>query len=81
LQSEAGPSQAQRNDQSQIQGAISVVEDFRKSISRPSGLKPPTTGESRIGRGSAAPGGASRGGAGKSRMLANIERMGRTGEH
>jgi hypothetical protein len=65
LQSEAGPSQAQRVDQSQIQGAISVVEDFRKSISRPSGLKPPTTGESRIGRGGATPASASRGGAGK----------------
>lgn len=86
LQSEAGPSQAQRNkdtgdsDQSQMQGAISVIEDFRKSISRPSGLKPPTAtaGESRIGRGGA---GAARGGSGKSRMLANIERMGRAAEH
>lgn len=67
LQSEAGPSQAQ--------GAMSAVEDFRKSISsKPSGLKPP--GESRIGRGGATP--ASRGPSGKSRMLANIERMGRT---
>lgn len=66
LQSEAGPSQAQ--------GAMSAVEDFRKSISsKPSGLKPP--GESRIGRGGATP--ASRGPSGKSRMLANIERMGR----
>jgi hypothetical protein len=81
LQSEAGPSQAQRAEQSQIQGAISVVEDFRKSISRPSGLKPLTTGESRIGRGGATPASASRGGAGKSRMLANIERMGRAGDH
>lgn len=67
LQSEAGPSQTP--------GAMSVVEDFRKSISKPSGLKPPTAGESRIGRGVPTP---SRGGSGKSRMLANIERMGRT---
>jgi hypothetical protein len=82
LQSEAGPSHAQRAEQSQIQGAISVVEDFRKSISRPSGLKPPAAVESRIGRGGATPGNAARGGAGgKSRMLANIERMGRAGEH
>ncbi|KAM0689339.1 hypothetical protein Q7P36_011416 [Cladosporium allicinum] len=83
LQSEAGPSQAQRNEQSQIQGAISQVEDFRKSISRPSGLKVPSTGESRIGRGGATPASASRGGgSGKSRLLANIERMGsKSGEH
>jgi hypothetical protein len=83
LQSEAGPSQAQRNEQSQIQGAISQVEDFRKSISRPSGLKVPSTGESRIGRGGATPASASRGGGGgKSRLLANIERMGsKSGEH
>ena len=81
LQSEAGPSQAQRKEQSEMQGAISVVEDFRKSISRPSGLKPPTAGESRIGRGGATPGSAVRAGGGKSRMLANIERMGRAGEH
>jgi hypothetical protein len=64
-----------------MQGAISVVEDFRKSISRPSGLKLPGAVESRIGRGGATPGSAARGGAGKSRMLANIERMGRAGEH
>jgi hypothetical protein len=83
LQSEAGPSQAQRNDQSQIQGAINQVEDFRKSISRPSGLKVPSTGESRIGRGGATPASASRGGGnGKSRLLANIERMGsKSGDH
>jgi len=84
LQSEAGPSQAQRNEQSQMQGAISVVEDFRKSISRPSGLKAPAAGESRIGRGGATPGSAARGGgsgSGKSRLLANIERMGKAGEH
>ncbi|KAM0721117.1 hypothetical protein Q7P37_003403 [Cladosporium fusiforme] len=69
LQSEAGPSQTE-----QTQGAISVVEDFRKSITRPSGLKPPTAGESKIGRGVPTP---SRVGSGKSKMLANIERMGR----
>ena len=69
--------------------AMSVVEDFRKSISRPpSGLRAPGVapsggvggGESRIGRG--APAAMNRslsGGVGKSRMLANIERMGRTG--
>lgn len=72
LQSESGPAQ----------GAMSVVEDFRKSISRPSGLKAP-------GSGIAGPGSASRIGGpgrgvggptpGKSRMLANIERMGRAG--
>ena len=43
----------------------------------------PTAGESRIGRGGATPGSAARGGSGsgKSRMLANIERMGKSGEH
>lgn len=62
----------------QVQGAMSMVEDFRKSISRPSGLKPPGS-ESKIGRGG--PSGIGRGApaGGKSRMLANIERMGRTG--
>lgn len=65
LQAENGPAQ----------GAMSVVEDFRKSISRPSGLKPP----SGIGRGGM-PSGLNRStSGGKSRMLANIERMGRTG--
>ncbi|KAF2725066.1 hypothetical protein K431DRAFT_336498 [Polychaeton citri CBS 116435] len=59
--------------------AIGVVEDFRKSISantKPTGLRPP--GESKIGRGPAS--GLPRGGSigpSKSRMLANIERMGR----
>ncbi len=73
--------------------ALSVVEDFRKSISRPaSGLRAPGAGgsgggvgggpggESKIGRGIPTPGRSGSGsGAGKSRMLANIERMGRTG--
>lgn len=44
-----------------------AVEDFRKSVSKPSGLRAP--GESRIGRFGAPA-------AGKSRMLSNIERMG-----
>lgn len=73
LQSEQGPPQA----------AMTVVEDFRKSIRQPSGLRAPSglvaPSESRIGK---APGGSlSRsvsGGLGKSKMLANIERMGRT---
>ncbi|KAH9844814.1 Central kinetochore-associated [Teratosphaeria destructans] len=68
LQSEAGPTQ----------GAMSVVEDFRKSIGRPTGLKPPGAagGVSRFG----GPAGHGRSGSsGKSRMLANIERMGRQG--
>nr|OQO24352.1 hypothetical protein B0A51_06636 [Rachicladosporium sp. CCFEE 5018] len=63
------------------QGALAAVEDFRKSISRPppSGLKPPGA-ESRIGRSVLmAPGGLGRAGSGKSRILANIERMGRAG--
>lgn len=63
-----------------MQGAMSAVEDFRKSISRPpSGLKPPR--ESKIGRGIPPPGAFARNAAagGKSRMLANIERMGRKG--
>ena len=71
--------------------AMSVVEDFRKSISRPpSGLRAPAPSamggggaESKIGRGIPAPGAglnrSTSGGAGKSRILANIERMGRTG--
>nr|XP_023900356.1 uncharacterized protein LOC112012206 [Quercus suber] len=74
--------------------ALSVVEDFRKSISRPasqlSGLKPPASsssssgpGASKIGRGGVpAPsnaGSLGKNAVGKSRMLANIERMGRTG--
>ena len=84
LQSEAPPTPAGAR-------AMSAVEDFRKSISRPpSALRAPASGipagpsggESRIGRGLPTPGGLNRstsGGAGKSRMLANIERMGRTG--
>ncbi|KAK5118038.1 hypothetical protein LTR62_004083 [Meristemomyces frigidus] len=56
--------------------ALSVVEDFRKSIARPSGLRAPAgQGQSRIG----AVGRNNSGGAGKSRLLSNIERMGRTG--
>ncbi|KAF2165604.1 hypothetical protein M409DRAFT_67007 [Zasmidium cellare ATCC 36951] len=73
LQSEQGPSQ----------GAMSVVEDFRKSIGRPpSSLRVPgggipMPGESKIGRGAAS-------GIGRSRVTgggvrANIERMGRLG--
>jgi hypothetical protein len=84
LQSEAPPTPAGAR-------AMSAVEDFRKSISRPpSGLRAPVSGipaglsggESRIGRGLPTPGGLNRStgsGSGKSRMLANIERMGRTG--
>ena len=61
--------------------AVSVVEDFRRSIARPaasggsgipgipSGLRGPPPMLNRSGSG----------GAGKSRMLANIERMGRSG--
>ncbi|KAK3709818.1 hypothetical protein LTR37_010646 [Vermiconidia calcicola] len=81
LQSEAPPTPAGAR-------AMSAVEDFRKSISRPtSGLRAPGAGigggESKIGRSIPAPalnrsGGS---GAGKSRMLANIERMGRTGSN
>lgn len=58
--------------------AMSVVEDFRKSISRPSGLRPPGAagGQSRIG---GPPSLARTGSSGKSRILANIERMGRAG--
>jgi DNA repair exonuclease SbcCD ATPase subunit len=68
--------------------AMSVVEDFRKSISRPppaSGLRAPGAGagESKIGRSIPTPGlnRSGSGPAGKSRMLANIERMGRTGSN
>jgi len=62
------------------QGAMSVVEDFRKSIGRPSGLRAPgsSSGVSRIG-GPAGLAGRPSIGSGKSRMLANIERMGRAG--
>ncbi|KAI9700957.1 MAG: hypothetical protein M1820_006602 [Bogoriella megaspora] len=61
--------------------ASNVVDDLRKSVSRPSGLKPPgggssaSGGESRIGR--AAPAGLTRStSGGKSRIMTNIERMG-----
>lgn len=65
--------------------AMSVVEDFRKSIrGPPSGLRAP--GGSGIPAGPTGLRGpqaglnrSTSGGAGKSRMLANIERMGRTG--
>lgn len=67
--------------------AMTMVEDFRKSITRPpSGLKAPAPalgGESKIGRGIPTPG-LNRSGSGagsKSRMLANIERMGRAGSN
>ncbi|KAF2837798.1 hypothetical protein M501DRAFT_995033 [Patellaria atrata CBS 101060] len=54
-----------------------VVEDFRKSMLRPSGLKAPSSiGESRIG-GIKPPGNLSRSiSGGKSRIMSNIERMG-----
>lgn len=75
LQSEQGPSQ----------GAMSVVEDFRRSISRPpSGLRAPGSGlpapssQSRIGRGGP-PNRSNGAGSGKGSLLANIERMGRAG--
>lgn len=75
LQSEQGPAK----------GAMSVVEDFRKSISRPSGLKAPGSmapPESRIGGGSRI-GGLGRTGshAGKSKIMSSIEKMGRAGGH
>ena len=55
-------------------GAPSAVEDFRKSIGRPSGLKAPGSVESKIGR---VPPPISRSiSGGKSRMMSNIERMG-----
>ena len=69
LQSDNGPSQ----------NAMSVVEDFRKSISRPTGmLRAPggLGGQSRIG-GPALLGRSTSGG--KSRLLSNIEKMGRAG--
>ncbi|KAF4553643.1 Hypothetical protein D9617_6g093740 [Elsinoe fawcettii] len=52
-----------------------VVEDFRKSLSRPTGLRAPAPGmhtESKLGR----PSGLARAGSGKSKMMSNIERMG-----
>lgn len=75
LQSEQGPAK----------GAMSVVEDFRKSIQRPSGLKAPGSmapPESRIGGGSRI-GGLGRTGsnAGKSKIMSSIEKMGRAGAH
>ena len=67
-------------DQGTAPSGLSIVEDFRKSISRPSGLRTPaasSAGESRIGRGGVSK--SAIGGIGKSRMLAKIERMGQTG--
>ncbi|QIW95227.1 hypothetical protein AMS68_000745 [Peltaster fructicola] len=71
---------ALQSDQNSTQAAISVVEDFRKSISRPpsamsSGLRRPS--ESRIGKIPTARTPSNS----KSRMLANIEKMGRTNYH
>ncbi|KAF1826783.1 uncharacterized protein K489DRAFT_313318 [Dissoconium aciculare CBS 342.82] len=80
----------------------SAVEDLRRSIARPTGLRAPSSSsnssglvapsESRIGKslssssstaatsaGIPTPARSLSGGLGKSRMLANIERMGRTG--
>lgn len=64
------------------EGAQGAIEDFRKSISRPSmsmasGLKTPGSirGESRIGRGMT-PATVTRASHGKSRIMGNIERMG-----
>lgn len=57
--------------------APAALEDFRKSIARPSGLKAPaghSSGESRIGRGAVA--GLGRVANNKSKMMNNIERMG-----
>ena len=62
-------------------GTSSAIDDFRKSISRPSGLKPPSAaptvsaGESKIGR--VPSNGLNRSlNGGKSRIMTNIERMG-----
>ncbi|KAK3679177.1 hypothetical protein LTR78_000738 [Recurvomyces mirabilis] len=76
LQSEGGTGAGPR----QGQAAMSVVEDFRKSIGRPSGLRAPGqlgAAQSRIGGGPGMLGRSTSGG--KSRLLSNIERMGRTG--
>ncbi|KAJ9659918.1 hypothetical protein H2201_007178 [Coniosporium apollinis] len=54
---------------------VDIVEDFRKSISRPSGLRGPGfAGESKLSRPSA-PSGLNRG-VSKSKIMSNIERMG-----
>ncbi|KAK0337090.1 hypothetical protein LTR59_005007 [Friedmanniomyces endolithicus] len=88
LQSEnGGGSGGSRPANATAAAALSVVEDFRKSISRPLGLRPlgaGGAGQSRIGGlGGAAMGRSMSGGGGglggKSRLLSNIERMGRTG--
>ncbi|KAK4988407.1 hypothetical protein LTR66_007327, partial [Elasticomyces elasticus] len=58
-----------------------AIADLRKSIGRPSGLKAPLAGhaavESRIGRAGAGVVGVRSSGIGKSRMMSQIERMGR----
>ena len=72
-------------------GAPAAIEDFRKSMQRPSNLRPgvPTFGgggggggtgiaESRIGRGKGVSSGLARPSTGKSKMMSNIERMGGT---
>jgi len=61
------------------EGAQGAIEDFRRSISRPSGLRAPGVSaghaaESRIGKTSS--GLPSRSSVGKSRMMSQIERMG-----
>lgn len=62
-----------------LQAEPSIVEDFRKSMSRPSGFKGPKigagNGESRIGR-VGGPGFGRTTSGSKSKMLTNIERMG-----
>jgi len=55
--------------------AVAAVEDFRKSIQRPSGLKLPTSTESRIKRG----GVPRASGIGGRSMMSKIERMGGAG--
>ncbi|KAK5133425.1 hypothetical protein LTR08_007764 [Meristemomyces frigidus] len=59
--------------------AMSVVEDFRKSISRPSGLRAPASGSGGVSRIGAVGRTGSGGAGGKSRILANIHAMGRAG--
>lgn len=55
-------------------GAPDAMEDFRKSINRPSGVKALGFAESRVGRIPAPPARSVSGG--KSKMMSNIERMG-----
>lgn len=56
------------------EGASAAVEDFRKSIQRPSGLKMPVVKESKIGRGVPRASGI-----GGRSMMSKIERMGGAG--